>query len=115
MELKEKSGEQYNTMSLQKVKEMLNFKGKGFRSVLRWCNKKGITVFGSGRRKRILENDWKQVQRNELASAIKLQYPNNWVKELKKRGLKVIDLSVVKTTYQARSKDAQKLLKDWGE
>lgn len=105
--------EKFKTISLQEVKSMLGFTGKGFRSVLRWCQKKKINVFGDGRRRRILETDWISTQQKDLIKAIKHQFPSTWVEELKKRGIKLKDLTSKIQTYQSQSDNALQLLKDW--
>lgn len=114
MEKLRKNKEKFNTMSLQKVKAMLGFEGKGFRSVLRWCLKKNISVFGDGRRRRILESEWISTQQKDLVHAIKLAHPNSWMDELKRRGIQII-YPTDNSHYAAQSSEAQKLLKNWDD
>ena len=115
MEQREKKKEEFKTISLQKVKEMLGYTGKGFRSVIRWCTKKKITVFGDGRRRRILESDWIKTQQKDLIRSIKLTYPSTWMKELKRRGIRLIVTPEAPNQYQAQSAEAIKLLNDWDD
>lgn len=105
--------DKFKTISLQKVKEMLGYSGKGFRSVIRWCTKKKITVFGDGRRRRILESEWIATQQKDLIRSIKLAYPSTWIKELKRRGIQLIHPVEHHNQYKAQSSEAIKLLKDW--
>jgi hypothetical protein len=114
MEKSRKNKEKFNTMSLQKVKAMLGFEGKGFRSVLRWCLKKEISVFGDGRRKRILESEWISTQQKDLVHAIKLAHPSTWVEELKRRGIQMI-YPTENSHYSAQSSEAIKILKNWDD
>jgi len=111
MENREK--EKFTTISLQAVKIMLGYSGKGFRSVLRWCFNKNITVFGDGRRKRILESDWETTQQIDLIRSIKLSFPRTWTKELKKRGIQLIQNIDDSTDYKAQSSAAINLLNNW--
>ncbi len=113
MEKEKQKKEEFKTISLSKVKEMLGYTGKGFRSVIRWCTKKQITVFGEGRRRRILQSEWIATQQKDLIRSIKLAYPTTWMKELKRRGIKLIVPSDQLNQYQAQSPEAKKLLKDW--
>lgn len=111
----EKKKEKFKTISLQEVKKMLGYTGKGFRSVIRWCRKKKINVFGEGRTRRILETDWIETQQKDLIRSIKLQFPSTWAEELKKRGIKLITIISKVNTYQSKSDNAQQLLKDWDD
>lgn len=115
MEKEKSRKEKFKTISLQDVKAMLGFTGKGFRSVLRWCLKKRINVFGDGRRRRILETDWIETQQKDLIRAIKHQFPTTWSEELKKRGIKLKDLTTKVQAYQSQSNNAAQLLKDWDD
>ena len=115
MEKREKKEMEFKTISLQKVKKMLGYTGKGFRSVIRWCTKKKITVFGDGRRRRILESDWIKTQQKDFIHSIKLAYPSTWMKELKRRGIQLIAPAKTPNQYQAQSSEAIKLLKEWDD
>jgi len=115
MEKSNKNKEKFKTISLLNVKEMLGYSGKGFRSVIRWCLTKKITVFGNGRRRRILESEWISTQQKDLVHAIKLSYPNSWTKELMKRGIQLVSSTNSTNQYQAKSSDAIELLKGWDD
>ena len=67
--MKEKKNEMFNTMHLNEVKKMLGVKGEGFRTVIAWCKKNKIIVFGQGKMKRILESDWINIQKIALVKA----------------------------------------------
>lgn len=114
MEGREKKVEKFKTVSLQEVKSMLGYSGKGFRSVLRWCLQKNISVFGDGRRRRILESEWISTQQKDLVHAIKLAHPYSWMDELKRRGIQII-YPTDNSHYTAQSSEAQKLLKNWDD
>jgi len=107
--------DEFKTISLLQVKDMLGYTGKGFRSVIRWCVKKKITVFGDGRRKRILESEWIKTQQKDLIHSIKLSYPYSWIKELKRRGIQLKYSIENPDKYQAKSIEAIKLLKNWDD
>lgn len=115
MEKGEEVREKFKTISLREVKEMLGYTGKGFRSVLRWCFKKKITVFGDGQRKRILESDWISTQQKDLVQSIKLNFPTTWMNELKKRGIQFISSTNSGNLYKAKSRQAINLLKSWDD
>ncbi len=115
MEKSRKCKEKFRTISLQEVKAMLGYSGKGFRSVLRWCGKKKITVFGDGRRRRILESDWVSTQQKDLVRSIKLNFPTTWMNELKRRRIQLILPLDNSNVYQAQSTHAQKISKEWND
>jgi hypothetical protein len=76
-------------------------------------NKK-ITVFGNGRRRRILESEWISTQQKDLVHAIKLAHPSSWMEELKRRGIKII-YPTDSSHYSAQSSEAIKLLNNWDD
>jgi hypothetical protein len=115
MERGKKKKEKFKTISLQEVKGMLGYSGKGFRSVIRWCLKKKITVFGDGQRRRILESDWISTQQRDLVRSIKLNFPTTWMNELKKRGIHLINNTSANNIYEAKSIQAINLLKNWDD
>jgi hypothetical protein len=115
MERGKKKKEKFKTISLQEVKGMLGYSGKGFRSVIRWCLKKKITVFGDGQRRRILESDWISTQQRDLVRSIKLNFPNTWMNELKRRRIQLILPFDNSNDYKAQSTHAQKISKEWND
>ena len=85
--MKEEKIEQYKTIHLNEVKRMLGFKGEGYRSVLSWCKKKKIAVFGESNRRRILQSDWVTLQQKEFVKALRILHPQNWREILADRGI----------------------------
>lgn len=103
----EKKRENYRTISLIEVKRMLGFTGKGFRSVLGWCNEHKILVFGDGRRKRILETDWINTQLKALKKAASSTTP--FIREkLKEKG--VVNIPKVTRKYKPKSNASRDFL-----
>ena len=104
--------EKFRTIPLLEVKKMLGYTGKGFRNVIRWCQKKKVQVLGEGRRRRILETEWIYIQKLDLINSIKLKFPDSWKQVCLKRGIKIFEHTENKG-YKAKGNHANNLLKKW--
>jgi|GEM_PF-2108368 len=106
--------EEYWTIHLDQVKEMLGLKGHGYRSVLTWCSKHEIPVIGSGKRRRILKSHWIRVNQNACVDAIKTMHPRNWREMLRFYGVQAGATRKVKGEpkhYSPRGNIAKNFLK----
>jgi hypothetical protein len=103
------SEEDFSTIHLDEVKKMLGYSGRGYRSVLVWCQKKHVTVIGLNRRRRILRSEWVRVNKEEITKTIKREFPNNWQKIIKQKVIEELENS---TIYIPKSQLSENFLKD---
>lgn len=108
----EEVNEVFNTIHLNDVKRMLGITSKGFRTVIDWCKKKKIIVFGQGKMKRILRTDWIACQKEALVQAVILESPN-YKQALADKGIELTGKMLpFKKCYEPKSKQSQNFLSD---
>jgi len=112
--MEKKAIENYRTIPLSRVKEMLGFEGKGFRTVIKWCKSKDIVIIGKGKRQRILESDWKAIQELAYVQAVKHKR-QDWKYLLMAKGIKLTKLQAdisINGVYHEKSQAAKNFLKE---